>query len=101
MMLAEQGARVIKVEPTDAGDPMRYMAPARKIFRHCSLAATGARNRSKSTSKRGRASRHPRDDSHRVGHNFRPGTMETLNLDFKTLERLNARLIYMAISGFN
>ena len=29
MMLAEQGARVIKVEPCDAGDPMRYIG-ARK-----------------------------------------------------------------------
>ena len=29
MMLAEQGARVIKVEPTNAGDPMRYIG-ARK-----------------------------------------------------------------------
>ena len=34
-----------------------------------------------------------------VIHNFRPGTMETLNLDFKTLAQLNSRL-YMAISGF-
>ena len=29
MMLAEQGARVIKVEPSDGGDPMRYIG-ARK-----------------------------------------------------------------------
>ena len=29
MMLAEQGARVIKVEPSDSGDPMRYIG-ARK-----------------------------------------------------------------------
>ena len=29
MMLAEQGARVVKVEPHDAGDPMRYIG-ARK-----------------------------------------------------------------------
>ena len=102
MMLAEQGARVIKVEPTDTGTPCATSAPARGEFHHCSLAATGARNRSKSTQKRGRAAviheMIPHIDV--VIHKSRPGTMETLNLDFKTLERLNSRLIYMAISGF-
>jgi len=29
MMMAEQGARVIKVEPTAMGDPMRYMGTAK------------------------------------------------------------------------
>ena len=29
MMMAEQGARVIKVEPTGMGDPMRYMGTAK------------------------------------------------------------------------
>ena len=33
-------ARVIKVEPTDAGDPMRYIG-AQGTSRRCSLAATG------------------------------------------------------------
>jgi crotonobetainyl-CoA:carnitine CoA-transferase CaiB-like acyl-CoA transferase len=35
-----------------------------------------------------------------VIHNFRPGTMETLNLGSDALRALNPRLIYMAISGF-
>jgi crotonobetainyl-CoA:carnitine CoA-transferase CaiB-like acyl-CoA transferase len=35
-----------------------------------------------------------------VIHNFRPGTMETLNLGSDALHALNPRLVYMAISGF-
>ena len=103
MMLAEQGARVIKVEPTDAGDPMRYIG-ARKgdissLFAGCNRGKESIKVDLKS--KAGQAVIHemiPHVDV--VIHNFRPGTMETLNLDFKTLEQLNSRLIYMAISGF-
>ena len=103
MMLAEQGARVIKVEPTDAGDPMRYIG-ARKgdissLFAGCNRGKESIKVDLKSEA--GQAVIHemiPHIDV--VIHNFRPGTMETLNLDFNTLERLNSRLIYMAISGF-
>jgi len=103
MMLAEQGARVIKVEPTDAGDPMRYIG-ARKgdissLFAGCNRGKESIKVDLKSEA--GQAVIHemiPHVDV--VIHNFRPGTMETLNLDFETLEQLNSRLIYMAISGF-
>lgn len=103
MMLAEQGARVIKVEPTDAGDPMRYIG-ARKgdissLFAGCNRGKESIKVDLKSET--GQAVIHemiPHVDV--VIHNFRPGTMETLNLDFETLEQLNSRLIYMAISGF-
>ena len=103
MMLAEQGARVIKVEPIDTGDPMRYIG-ARKgdissLFAGC--------NRGKESikvdlnSEAGQAVIHemmPNIDV--VIHNFRPGTMDTLNLDFETLQAMNPQLVYMAISGF-
>jgi crotonobetainyl-CoA:carnitine CoA-transferase CaiB-like acyl-CoA transferase len=35
-----------------------------------------------------------------VIHNFRPGVMDRLNLGAETLQKLNPRLIYAAISGF-
>ena len=103
MMLAEQGARVIKVEPLEMGDPMRYIG-ARKgdissLFAGC--------NRGKESlaidlkSQAGQAViRDMIPEVDVVIHNFRPGTMETMNLGSEDLMSLNPRLIYTAISGF-
>ena len=33
MMMAEQGARVIKVEPMNVGDPMRYIGANKAAYR--------------------------------------------------------------------
>ena len=103
MMLAEQGARVIKVEPHDVGDPMRFIG-ARKgdissLFAGCNRGKESIAINLKSES--GQALIHqmiPQVDV--VIHNFRPDTMETLNLGSDALRELNPRLIYMAISGF-
>ena len=103
MMLAEQGARVIKVEPHDAGDPMRFIG-ARKgdissLFAGCNRGKESIAINLKSEA--GQALIHqmiPQVDV--VIHNFRPGTMETLHLGSDALRALNPRLIYMAISGF-
>ena len=103
MMLAEQGARVIKVEPIDTGDPMRYIG-ARKgdissLFAGCNRGKESIKVDLKSEA--GQAVIHemmPNIDV--VIHNFRPGTMDTLNLDFETLQAMNPQLVYKAISGF-
>ena len=103
MMLAEQGARVIKVEPCDAGDPMRYIG-ARKgdissLFAGCNRGKESIKLDLKSEA--GQAlirELTPQVDV--VIHNFRPGTMDALGLGYDALSALNANLIYMAISGF-
>ena len=86
MMLAEQGARVIKVEPIDAGDPMRYIGAHKgdisSLFAGCNRGKESIKVDLKSEA--GQAviqEMIPHVDV--VIHNFRPGTMETLNLDFK------------------
>ena len=94
---------MIKVEPIDAGDPMRYIG-ARKgsissLFAGCNRGKESVAIDLKSEA--GQQIIHemmPQVDV--VIHNFRPGTMETLNLDFATLQAINPRLIFMAISGF-
>ena len=103
MMLAEQGARVIKVEPSDAGDPMRYIG-ARKgdissLFAGCNRGKESIKIDLKSEA--GQAV--IRDIVSQVDvviHNFRPGKMESLNLGCDALRAINPKLIYMAISGF-
>ena len=103
MMLAEQGARVIKVEPCDTGDPMRYIG-ARKgdissLFAGCNRGKESIKLDLKSEA--GQAvirELTPQVDV--VIHNFRPGTMDALGLGYDALSALNTNLIYMAISGF-
>ena len=103
MMMAEQGARVIKVEPMEMGDPMRYIG-ARKadisaLFANCNRGKESLRIDLKSpdgveTIK----SMIPLVDV--VIHNFRPGVMDKLGLGSEILRSINPRLIYTAISGF-
>ena len=103
MMLAEQGARVIKVEPCDAGDPMRYIG-ARKgdissLFAGCNRGKESIKLDLKSEAGQ-EVIRDLTPHIDVVIHNFRPGTMDTLGLGYDTLSALNPKLIYMAISGF-
>lgn len=101
MLLADMGARVIKVEPPD-GDSTRSMAGAQGN----DSAAFNAVNRGKlgividlNTEKgRGVFKRLARS-ADIVVENYRPGVMKRLGLDYDTLKAENPRLIYASISG--
>ncbi len=103
MMMAEQGARVIKVEPLGAGDPMRYRGTEKagisSLFANCNRGKQSMRVNIKDDAGQSLI----RDMIPEVDvliHNFRPGVMERLNLGSDTLRTINPRLIYTAISGF-
>jgi crotonobetainyl-CoA:carnitine CoA-transferase CaiB-like acyl-CoA transferase len=101
MLLADMGARVIKVEPP-SGDSTRSMAGARGN----DSAAFNAVNRGKlgmvidlNTDKgRGVFKRLART-ADIVVENYRPGVMARLGLDYESLKGDNPRLIYASISG--
>ena len=103
MMMAEQGAKVIKVESVNVGDPMRYLGTSKggisALFANC--------NRGKSSMALDLKQRAGQEivksmvsTADVVIHNYRPGVMEKLNLGSKSLRSENPRLIYTAISGF-
>ena len=103
MMMAEQGARVIKVEPMNVGDPMRYIGAAKggisSLFANCNRGKRSIRVDLKDES--GQALiRELISEVDIFIHNFRPGVMDKLNLGSDVLRELNPRLIYAAISGF-
>lgn len=103
MMLGEQGARVIKVEPTDMGDPMRYIGTSKggisSLFANCNRGKESIRVNIKEES--GQALiRELVSQVDIIVHNFRPGVMDKLNLGSEQLRAENEKLIYMAISGF-
>lgn len=103
MMMAEQGARVIKVEPMDAGDPMRYIGAAKggisSLFANCNRGKESIKVNLKDEA--GPALiRDLIADVDIVIHNFRPGVMDKLGLGSDALRAANPKLIYTAISGF-
>jgi crotonobetainyl-CoA:carnitine CoA-transferase CaiB-like acyl-CoA transferase len=103
MMMAEQGAKVIKVEPMNVGDPMRYIGANKggisSLFANCNRGKQSIRVDLKVPE----GQELIRELIPQVDifiHNFRPGVMDKLNLGSEALRGLNPRLIYTAISGF-
>jgi crotonobetainyl-CoA:carnitine CoA-transferase CaiB-like acyl-CoA transferase len=103
MMMGEQGARVIKVEPLGTGDPLRYIGTAKggisSLFANCNRGKQSIRIDIKN--EQGQALiRSMINEVDILIHNFRPGVMDKLNLGSDRLRAENPRLIYTAISGF-
>ncbi|HEV2441770.1 MAG TPA: CoA transferase [Steroidobacteraceae bacterium] len=106
LRLADLGAEVIKVERPKGGDLARQLQLADQAFgADSALFHTINRNKKSFT-----ADLKSPADLERVKaliaradvmvHNFRPGVMDRLGLDFDTVARLNPGLIYAAITGY-
>jgi crotonobetainyl-CoA:carnitine CoA-transferase CaiB-like acyl-CoA transferase len=101
-LLANLGARVIKIESPPQGDPYRYFAPdPHYSFNFAHL------NRNKQSLvldlKRADGKKICFDlvkSADVFIENFRPGTAERLGLGYETLHALNPRLVYCSISAF-
>lgn len=103
MMLAEMGARVIKVERPGLGDDARHFGP----FVEGQSAYFASINRGKES-----IALDLKDPADReiflklvkktdvLVENYKPDTMEKLDFGWQRLSKENARLIYAAISGF-
>ena len=96
-MLADLGARVIKLEPLD-GDPFRAM-----LF---GLAAERCNTDKESLSvdlKQAEGQQIVQDliaDADIFIHNYRPGVPERLGLDYDTLSKRNPRLVHLSATGY-
>jgi CoA:oxalate CoA-transferase len=103
MLLAELGARVIKIEHPDGGDDSRCFEP----FCQGRSAYFASLNRGKES-----IALDLKDEGDRVVflrlirradvlvENFRPGTMERLGLGYEKLREKNPGLIFASVSGF-
>src|SRR2546422_2333625 len=108
MMLADQGADVIKVERPEGGDTARGGAPKIKNDKGQTQSGYFLRfNRNKRSltlnlkSERGRQIfRDLARKSDVVVENFRPGLLDEMGIGYKALAELNPGLIYACISGF-
>ena len=101
-LLARHGASVIKIEPP-AGDWIRLMGGGREGMSALAVVNNlGKRSiciDAVQPQGRGLILRMAQRADVLV-ENFRPGVMARLGLDYATLAALNARLIYLSISGF-
>ncbi len=104
MMLADQGARVIKIERPSTGDDTRQMGP---FYKNGLSVYYAFPNRGKESI--ALDLKNPEDlalvkrmiaKADVVVENFRPGTMAKLGLDPQVLTKENPRLIVCSISGF-
>lgn len=103
MVLADLGARVIKVEMPDTGDDARHFGP----FVNGKSAYFSSLNRGKQSISLNLKSGEDREVFDRLiaaadvlVENYRPGTMAKLGYGWDALQRINPKLIYAAISGF-
>jgi CoA:oxalate CoA-transferase len=103
LLLAELGARVIKVEPPAQGDDARQYGP----FKNGKSTYFASVNRGKESIALDLKSPGGReiferllDKADALVENFRPGTMEKLGYGWESLHPLYPRLVYAAASGF-
>lgn len=107
MMLADQGAEVIKIEPV-GGDPTRLFGPFREddAERHFG-GYFQSTNRNKLSLALDLKQAEGRDiflslirDADILVENFRAGVMDRLGIGYEVLAKENPRLVYAAIRGF-
>ena len=109
MMLADLGAKVIKVEHPSDPDYVRSFPPRMVDAAHVDTGSAYFAQYNRHKLSASLDLKHPQGKAlfiemagkaDVVIENFRPGTMAKLGLDFAALKAINPRLIYCAISGF-
>jgi crotonobetainyl-CoA:carnitine CoA-transferase CaiB-like acyl-CoA transferase len=104
MLLGDYGAKVIKVEDTATGDETREWYPP-------TIDGESAYYLSANRNKKGIALNLKTPEGQKVFYkiaersdviieNFRPGVAERLGIDYKTISRINPKIVYCSISGF-
>ena len=103
LLLADQGAEVIKVESVDKGDDTRSFPPMRDGQSHYFIALNRNKKSLALDLKSDKGRKIARDlvaQSDVLVENFRPGVMKRLGLGYEELAAINPKLIYCSISGF-
>lgn len=106
LRLADLGARVIKIERPEGGDPSRKLAIKNLWIGDDALNFhTINRNKESFT-----ANLKDKDDFELVKkliqkadvitHNFRPGVMERMGLSYEDVKKINEKIIYAEITGY-
>ena len=101
-LLADQGAEVIKVEPPTGDNLRKYpstLEAESRAFLGVNRSKRGVVLDLKQPDQRAVLMRLVREADVLV-HNFRPDVPARLGIDFHSLQRLNPRLVYCAVTGY-
>jgi len=101
-LLADQGAEVIKVEPPTGDNLRKYpstLEAESRAFLGVNRSKRGVVLDLKQPDQRAVLMRLVREADVLV-HNFRPDVPARLGIDFDSLQRLNPRLVYCAVTGY-
>ncbi|MFQ5711281.1 MAG: CaiB/BaiF CoA transferase family protein [Candidatus Geothermarchaeales archaeon] len=103
LLLADMGAEVIKVEEPTLGDYIRWFPP----FIGGVSAQHLISNRNKKSITLNLKAEKGREVFYKLSANsdvilegFRPGVVERLGVDYKTIKEINPRIIYCSLTGF-
>jgi crotonobetainyl-CoA:carnitine CoA-transferase CaiB-like acyl-CoA transferase len=103
MILADQGADVIKIESPGLGDMMRYLGSSRGgmtgIFNNCNRGKRSMVLNLKDPAGV-KVLKELVKGADVVIQNFRPGAVDRLGIGWHDLSAVSSRLIYVSISGF-
>jgi formyl-CoA transferase len=101
-LLADQGARVIKIEPPDGDNLRKYPSTLQeesRAFIGINRSKLGVSLDLKKAEGLAALLRLVRTADVLV-HNFRPGVPKRLGIDYDQLSQINSRLIYCAVTGY-
>ncbi|WP_298368290.1 CoA transferase [uncultured Lutibacter sp.] len=106
LKLADLGARVIKIERPGSGEAGRGIA-LKNLFLDGSSLVFHTANRNKDSYA---ANLKDPEDLERVKkliaqadvmtHNFRPGVMDKIGLDYNTVQEINPKMVYATVTGY-
>lgn len=106
LKMADLGARVIKIERPNTGEAGRQIA-LKNLFLDGSSLVFHTVNRNKDSYA---ANLKDPEDLERIKkliaqadvmtHNFRPGVMEKIGLDYTTVQNINPKLVYATVTGY-
>ena len=104
MNLADMGAEVIKVEAPGEGESMRQLGRAQKNGHSGTFMTMNRNKRSLAVDLKQPEGveliRRLAKTADVFVQNYRPGVAGRLGVDFESLQKINSRLVYCAISGF-
>src|SRR5690606_14776812 len=106
LRLADLGARVIKIERPGAGEGGRQIA-IKNIFVDESSLVFHTINRNKESYAANLQDENNLEDIKKLirqadvlTHNFRPGVMEKVGLDYENVRKINPKIIYATVTGY-